>query len=343
VALVYVGKLSLSALCPIVAASIGDVGVSLNAGLTGNLAVNASFSATPPDIASILAGLAQFQAQLSAAISLGVPSVSFDVSAAASLVTKLNLSFSLLVALDALLSVSIGAYTYSYVGTADAMGAALTTELATQWPDGAPTSTATQAMLFGAVNDAALLPPSIGPDKLKAFLNGLGYGAGLQYAGRVGLSGISVVAAGAIGQGHAAIQSQLDGALALQASAHLVPPTLAVTAALVAEYAARFLLSVPPLPSASFALAATAAAAANLSAKFGGIIDLGASLSRLDAAVFAYTYAGTGAAFGADVTTVLAATWGDGTTPTSGPCVSAILASTDPVTWATLSSFFGGV
>jgi hypothetical protein len=106
----------------------------------------------------------------------------------------------------------------------------------------------------------------------------------------------------------------------------------------IAQYAAGF----APLPNVKFALDATASAAASLNAKFGLLISLGAILSRFDASLFVYRYSGLGNAMGADITTELATTWGDTTTPTNSACAAAILGATDSLTFTTMSAFFGG-
>jgi hypothetical protein len=149
----------------------------------------------------------------------------------------------------------------------------------------------------------------------------------------------------AIGQGYSAIQFQLKTALQLLAAMQVsfTPPTLAVTAEALTNFSAYLSAhaSLGP-PSLQAAISATANLAASLQAQFGLIIDLGLALNRYDAQLFVYTYSGTGAALGAAVTSALASTWGDGTTPTSGACVAAILATTDSASWTVLTGFMGG-
>ncbi len=333
--LTYVGAISLPVLVPSVYASIGAVGVSLSAAFQGNLSVHASFSASPPSLPGILAGLVAFEVSLVEAIALSLPNISFDVALAATLVADLNLAFDLLVVLEGLLSAAIGIYAYSYTGLGNTMGAALTAALASTWPDGAPTNTATHAFIFGAVPAGSIAA-------LGQFLDGLSFGGGLQYAGRFGLSTLSGITLRATAQGDAGIQSQLDGALALQASLKVQPPTLIADIAATVQFAA-FLgtQGEVALPSVQFALDATAKAAASLTAKFGLLIQLGATLSNLSA-LFVYRYSGLGNAMGADVTTALATHWGDGVTLTNTPCAAAILGATDAFTFATMGAFFGG-
>lgn len=334
----YVALLPLPLLLPSVQLSIGIPAITLNASLTGALALNASLTITPPTVAFYLSALAELQAQLNLGISLGVPSVSFDVSACAALVLQLEASFALLITLEALLGASIGLYAFTYSGPANAMGAALTGELASAWPDGAPSSGSSNAAILGAVSPIA-------QTQLRAFFDGLAMGSGLVYTAKLAaLSALSGVTFRATAQGHAAISAQLSAALQVQASVQVTPPTLAITAEALAKFAANLeaSLSLAP-PSISAALSATANLAASISAQFGFMAALGATLDRYDAELFCYTYAGTGAALGGAVTSALSSTWGDGHTPTSGACVAAILATTDPATWAVVTAFMGGL
>ena len=336
-ALTYVAELSLPLLCPSVQLSMGVPAISLNAQLTGNLALNASFSVSPPTVAIYLAALESIQLQLNAAITAGLPSISFSLSDALTLIADLELAFGLLVTLEGLLGASIGMYAFTWAGTGVAMGAALTAELATQWPDGAPSAGACNAIILGAVS-------TIAQTQIIAFLNGLAVGTGLVYTAKMtALSALSPVTAAATAQGNAAITAQLNAALAVKANASFTPPSLGVTATAVAKFAAalRAQLGLAP-PSVHAALSATASLAASISAQFGLMVALGATLDRYDAEVFAYTYAGAGTGLGAAATASLATEWGDGT-PTTGPCLAAILATTDGPTWAVMQGFFGGV
>jgi len=334
--LVYVGSLPLSALVPSVYLSIGKVGVALNAAFNGNLGLSAQFTLSPPDLSFYLAGLAQMNANLLAAIDVGAPNISFDLSASLDLIAELELSFSLLVALEALLGAAIGIYAFGYEGLGNALGAAVTSELATQWPDGTPSSGSANALLFGATS-------SIARDQLGLFLDALIFTGGLLYAGKLTLALLSHLTFAAIAQGDAAIQSQLDAALQLKASLDITPPTLdADVEALLAFQAALLADAEAAVPKPNFAIDATANIAADLDAKFSGVIALGSAFNRVDATVFVYTYAGAGNALGPAITTALATTWGDGTTPTNAPCGAALLGATDALTWATMGAFFGG-
>lgn len=334
--LVYVGSQSLATLVPSVYLSIGKVGVALNAAFGGNLEVSANFTVSPPDLSFYLAGIAQMVADLTTSIGLGLPNVSFDVSASLDLIAELELSFSLLVALEALLGAAIGIYAFGYEGLGNALGAAVTTTLATQWPDGTPSSGSANALLIGATS-------SIARSQLGLFLDALVFTGGLVYAGKLTLALLSGITLGAISQGDAAIQSQLDAALQLRASLDITPPTLAADLeALLAFQAALIADADLAVPKPNFAIDATANIAADLNAKFSGVIALGSAFNRFDASVFVYTYSGAGNALGPAITSALATTWGDGETPTNAPCGAALLGATDALTWSTMGAFFGG-
>ena len=335
-ALVYKGGLSALALCPSIALSLGIPALSISAAFSGSVSLGASLSAHPPTAAIYLAALVEVQAQLAAAIAISAPSVSFKISDVVSLQVSLQAAFDLLLVLEGLFSADIGLYSFAYQGAGNAMGAAFTTELASSWPDGAPSSGPCNALVLGAVAPASQA-------ELFAFLGGLTPGAGLVYGGKLaGLDILSPVTNGATAQGSAALTAQLAASASLKVAASVTPPTLAVTATALAKFAVnlRAQLNLAP-PSVSVAVSACAKLAASLSAKFGGLIDLGAVLTG-GGTFFAYTYAGTGAAMGAAMTTALASTWGDGITPTSSECSAVVLAATDSITWTVTGGFFGG-
>ncbi len=345
-ALTYVGSLNLLALCPSVALSLGIPSLQLGASLTGNLALSASLTLTPPTAAFYLAAAIETQVQLLLAESLGAPDFSFSVSDVVSLQADLNASFSLLASLSALLSLSLaggGVYAFSYSGAADGMGAALTSELAVSWPDGVSTSGTAYALIFGASSSGS--PPSpIAQTSMTDFLNGLMFSSGLVYTGKLGtIADVSKVTAQASVEGSAAISASLAASASLSVAASVGPPSFAVTATALANFIAnlRASLALKP-PSVSVAISATASAAASISANFGAMASLGAALGG-GGSLFVYTYTGAGNALGAAVTSALASTWGDGHTSTAeGDAVSVILAVTDPFAFTSLLSFFGG-
>lgn len=335
-ALTYVASMPLSALVPSVYLSIGQVAVALSASLQGNLSLSASLTATPPTLAIAITDTIEFEAQLGLAIAAvpPVPTVSFDASACAALTAELEASLGLLVVLDGLLAAAIGIYSFGYSGTGTGLGPAVTSELASTWPDGSPTSTSTTAFVFGAVS-------SISQQQMALFLDGLRFTSGLTYSGKIGLDVLSGITLRAATQGEAGINAQLAATAALQASLAVSVPNLLATLESIGLYLANLRAQVT-VPDVSFALAATAQAIASLQANFGLLCELGAALSRFDATLFVYSYSGLGNALGLALTTALASTWGDGTTPTSGACTAAVLGATDSLTAATMAAFFGG-
>jgi hypothetical protein len=336
-ALNYIAELLLPPIVPTIEASIGLPAIAINAALQGSLSLNASLEVSPPTVGVYIAALAEIEAQISAAIGLGLPSVSFTFSDTVTLIASLEAAFSILLTLEGLLNAAIGMYAFTYNGVASGMGAAVTTELATVWPDGAPTNTATNAMIFGAVS-------SVAQTQIADFMDGLTVGSGLVYTAKMSaISQLSIVTALAAGQGAAGIQYQLDLALKLQASLQLTPPTLAVTLDALLKFSAylKATIALGP-PSVSAAISATASLSAKLSAQFSLLIRLDALLSS-PGAFFCYTYSGLGNAMGAALTTALASTWGDGVTPTTGICVAPILAATDSFTFSIMSGFFAGL
>jgi hypothetical protein len=345
VALTYVASLPLCLLCPSVYLSIGGVGVSLNADLSGNLSLAASFSAqlgisVSAEIAEQIEASLAFSAQLgvAAAFALPVPAFSFSVSDTISLAASLELSLSLLLVLEGLLSANVGIYSFGYEGTGNALGSALTTELATTWPDGAPTSGSCNAFIFGAASSGASV-------NLSSFL-ALSFAGGLSYLGKVGLSILSPITSNATAQGEAGINAKLAAAASLSASAGLSFPSFAemleAQATFYANLTADLEAAAGISASASVGLAASMAASASLAANFSLLCQLGAVLGAFGETFFVYRYSGPANALGAAVTTALATTWGDGRTSTAGPCTAAILATTDSLAFAAMSGFFGG-
>ena len=132
---------------------MGEASVAIDAQLQGAIALQASLSITPPTIAATLEALATFEASLVAAADLGLPQVSFDLDACASLIASINASYGFLAALGGLLGdQTVGVYAYTYTGAADAMGGEITAELGTEWPDGFPSSSPCTAIVLGAVD-----------------------------------------------------------------------------------------------------------------------------------------------------------------------------------------------
>jgi hypothetical protein len=339
--LVYVGSLSLPGLCPSVELSLGIPSISLNASLTGSLALNASIALQPPTIALYLSALAQVQAQMTLGVSLGVPDVSFSLSDTVALSVSLNASFSLLLDLQASLSLSLslgvgaGLYAFTYEGTGNALGADVTSAIGAGWPDGS--SGSCTGIVLAGVSESALV-------QLPTFLNGLTFETGLNLGTKVAsLGAMSKLTAAASVQGSAAISAQLAATASLAASVSVSLPTLAVDLVELAKFyiSLEAQLKLAP-PAIGVAVAANAKLAANIAANFNAMASLGASLSS-GAAFFAYSYSGTPSGYGTALTSALASTWGDTITPTSSECVAVVFAALDATSALALTGFFGGV
>jgi hypothetical protein len=333
-----VSPVGIGGLCPSVGLSLGAPALSLSASLTGALALNASFSATPPTLGFYITGLEETLLDLTLGASLGVPDCSFGVNVAAGIsvvadiAVNLNAALSLyLPALELLFSAAIGVYAFTYTGIASGMGATLTAELASTWPDGAPSSGACQAII--------LVAPSADASVLLAFLNGLGTApAGLTYTGKLAsLSALSPATSKAMPQAEAALNASLSACATITAS--MTPqisiplPTLAVTAAAVADVALPNLKAAINVAPPTLVLQATANLAANIRATAGALASLGLTLSQFQALFGVYTYSGTGTAMGAAITAGITS---------SADVTAVVLACTDSLSYATLAGFFNG-
>jgi hypothetical protein len=350
--LTYVAQLPWSLLVPSVYGAIGEVSVGLSASLQGNLAVNASLQASPPTIESVEQASEDFTAAVETALSPEwlVPPLtpplpqSFTLSDVVSLQASLSASLNVaLPALNALLLAAAGIYSFGFVGIGTGLGTAVTTELATTWPDGNPTSGACTALVIGAATPPVHVPPLPDPRPiLSGFLSGITFSSGLVYAGKIGVSAMAPLVAPAAAQGSLSIGAALTAAASLSVAAALPAPTFAMMLENQAKFFAN-LLKVPLVPSPSVAISATAAAAANISAQFGPSCSLGATLGQNGAAFFCYLYTGAANGLGPALTSALGSTWGDGSTSSAGACAVAVLGATDALTIATLTGFFNGV
>jgi hypothetical protein len=318
-------------LCPVIALSIGQSAIAISSQHDGAAALIPIWTLAPPDLASILLKLEDAIASMQAAVVLGLPSVSFGLPEITALVASINGGYPILVALDAMLNAAIGLFSYSYEGNGNSLGAALTSELGTQWPDGSPTTAHVDALIFGA--DIAV-PVSA----LTGFFGGLSFGPGLQFGGKYTLAQLCPVVHASIGEGVEALNVQLAAALALLKSVQVTPPSFGV---IIPQL--KFKLNANDLlPKIDFVLAALGQMVLGLQIKFNRIIALGALLREAGATMFVYEYSGAANAMGAAVTGALASTWGDGFTPTTGPCVAIVLGAVDSLTLTVMNAYFGG-
>lgn len=336
-ALTYVASLPLYLLAPSVWLSVGVPSVSLSASLQGNLALNASLSASPPTVAAQIGASVEFTAQVAAAAAFvpPVPSFSFSISDTVSLNASLGAALNVyLPALNVLLSASAGIYAFAYEGVGTGLGPSVTTELVAQWPDGAPTTGNTTALIFGAVSASART-------NIPLFLNGMTFGPGLVYTGKIGMSAMCPVVVGAASQGGASLGAQIKASAHLSAAASIAPPSFVAMLEAQARFTAN-LAALGKIAPPQFALNATANAAASISANFGASCSLGAVLGQFGSTFFVYEYTGPANGLGAALSAALASTWGDDLTPSSSVCTAVVLGATDALSIATMLGFFGG-
>lgn len=156
-----------------------------------------------------------------------------------------------------------------------------------------------------------------------------------------------VSASAALNAALAPLQLQITAALGLQVGITLSPPEIAANIELCVSLIADLTLALSlALPSLDFQLSACISLIAELGpivlalqAALALVTSLSANLET--GGILAYSYSGTGAAFGPALSSALASGLIDGT-PAAGQCAGVILAATASATWAGLSSFFSG-
>ncbi len=149
--LTYLASVNIGLLCPLVVSATGPIIADLQARLAGAIALAARLAIQLPTILTSVAGVAALLLSLEAALTAGLPGLAFQFQAIASALASLEAKLSLL----ALLTLSMsggGAYVYTYAGAGADLGPALTSELATQWPDGTPSSGPANALLMGVTS-----------------------------------------------------------------------------------------------------------------------------------------------------------------------------------------------
>ena len=143
----YVGSLSLAELVPTSFALFAQLDVYIQAQLTGAITASLNISILPPTLVATVTVAASILADLQAALALGLtlPSVSLS----ASLNAQIAILAALVASLNALIALgggSIDAFTWS--GPVDALGPAVTGELASGAPSGGSPFDASNAMLL---------------------------------------------------------------------------------------------------------------------------------------------------------------------------------------------------
>ncbi len=145
-----VGSLNAGELNPITLQCLGVAGAQLQANLTAALALQAQVHVGVKPLAVQLAAIVEAEAVIEAGIALGLPGVTFSVSAAASLVANARLALGLLGELTALLG-GPAAFVYSFSnGTVATLGADLSAGLVAHPPPGLVPSSSVAGLLIGA-------------------------------------------------------------------------------------------------------------------------------------------------------------------------------------------------
>ena len=145
-----IGSLNAGQLNPITLQCLGVAGAKLSADLAAAIALQAQVTIGVKPLTVQLAAIAEAEAVIAAGIALGLPGVTFSVSAAASLVAQARLALGLLGQLTALLGGPAG-YAYQYSGgTVATLGADLSAGLVAQPPPGLVPASACAGLLIGA-------------------------------------------------------------------------------------------------------------------------------------------------------------------------------------------------
>ena len=158
------GTLSLAVAVPGAAAGVAAGLAGLNLALPdieARLAALAGFTATPGDFAADLAIANSIVASITAGMTAGLspPSIGAQIAIIAALVATLEAAVLAVSAeLDVVLDLQTllgtgGVFAYAYAGQADALGAALTTELASGFPGGSGAD-ATNALILATSTSA---------------------------------------------------------------------------------------------------------------------------------------------------------------------------------------------
>jgi hypothetical protein len=136
----------------------------------------------------------------------------------------------------------------------------------------------------------------------------------------------------------------LKGQLSLQVEAALTLPTIAGSLELLGQIKANLtaaLSAIPPMPSISFAFAASIAAQLSVVAALSAQIAFQLGLLGAGVTLEVYSYSGPGSGLGPALTSTLAAGWGNGTPP--GTDVQAlVLGATSAASIDALDVFFAG-
>jgi hypothetical protein len=151
--LIYGGKLTLASLvASLTTDCFSQATPILNAQLAATASLQASLALPQPTLAETLVATISAAGNLTA-----VPLPTATISASAAIMANLTANFGALITFGGIVGFdSAKAYVYLYTGAANALGAALTTALTTEWGDSitghVPSSGACSAVLLGATD-----------------------------------------------------------------------------------------------------------------------------------------------------------------------------------------------
>ena len=145
-----IGSLNAGTLNPITLQCLGVAGAQLQANLNAALALQAQVHVGVKPLAVQLAALVEAETVIEAGIALGLPGVTFSVSAAADLVASARLALGLLGQLTAFLA-GPDFFAYSYAGgTVSSLGADISAGISGSPPPGLLPSSSVSGILLGA-------------------------------------------------------------------------------------------------------------------------------------------------------------------------------------------------
>lgn len=146
--LTYDGEISVGAILPSVQLQIAADVTAATAELAAANAALVNIGLHPPTLAASIANVTTLLAQLNAAVGLGLPDITVGITANfTALIASLNATLAILTALQANMSAG-GVFAYRYSGAGNALGAALTAELAATFRDSTPSSGPCNAFLL---------------------------------------------------------------------------------------------------------------------------------------------------------------------------------------------------
>jgi hypothetical protein len=149
-----VGELTFSAFMASTFTLLASLFGEFNSRYKAMLSASARISVEPPTVAASVTLAAQIEASLKAGIQFGMPEVS--AALVASVQARIALIASLIAQINAALSWGTDGFdVLKYVGAGNGMGAALTSELSGQWPDGVSATQPSNVIILAGTTPAA--------------------------------------------------------------------------------------------------------------------------------------------------------------------------------------------